>query len=285
MTSRDDADSGGPPSAEDRAGIPRIEQAQRDRLACTGLLATGAAQAINDPLGRVLHNLQSLRQDLPKLIGAVRLGYVETLGRLDDEAARALARSIDELLRPQLLNDTEAQLADALSGAQRLAELVHGLEILARVEEAKRGPVDLAKVIDTAADFAHPEIACRARLLREYGRTPTIMGCDGQLVHVFMNLLVHAARRTDSDEMKKKAVTVRTWTKGDELCAAVRHTGKGSPAPTSQNDAGIGSLLGLTISRHIVEAHGGQLVVDREPGAAAGLIVRLPTVGHELRQR
>jgi NtrC-family two-component system sensor histidine kinase KinB len=93
-----------------------------------------------------------------------------------------------------------------------------------------------------------------------------------QIERVIANLVTNAMRATPAGG----AITVAAAPRGDAIAIAVTDTGAGIPRdhlagifePFVQvpHAAGGGAGLGLTISRRIVEGHGGRLTVQSEPG-------------------
>jgi signal transduction histidine kinase len=113
-----------------------------------------------------------------------------------------------------------------------------------------------------------------------------LSGDRDQLTQVFITLIGNAI-----DAMPEGGVlTIETGLHGGDnglRCAGVDvvDTGRGIPPErlpdifqpfyTTMPD-GVGTDLGLPISRRIVEAHGGTLQAQNEPGRGTRMIVRLP---------
>ena len=105
-----------------------------------------------------------------------------------------------------------------------------------------------------------------------------------QIERVIANLVTNAMRATPAGG----TITVAAARRGDEVAISIADTGSGIPRdylprifePFVQvpNASGGGAGLGLTISRRIVEAHGGRFTVQSEPGRGATFTftVRMP---------
>jgi len=259
--------------------------AQSDRLASMGMLAAGVAHEINNPLAYILYNLESLTDDLPKLSSALRKCLDIVVERFGEDEWAKLMGPDREMLNPSMLDDIRSRFKDALQGSHRIRDVARGLGTFSRVERNRVVPVALMHVIEVAINMVFNEIKYRARLVKEYGKTSTIMANDGRLSQVFLNLLINAAHAIQEGDVEGNEIRVRTWQEGDEVFAEVRDTGRGiakehiphlfEPFFTTK-EIGVGTGLGLPISKTIVEEYGGRIEVASEVGKGTSFVVRLP---------
>ena len=265
--------------------LMRAQIAQSDRLATMGMLAAGVAHEINNPLAYVLYNLESLTADLPKLSSAI-LKCSSIIGeRLGNEEWASVMGKEGEVLSLSMLDDIGARFDDALQGSRRIRDVARGLGTFSRVERNRMAPVVLMQVLELAINMAFNEIKYRARLVKDYGPTSTVLANDGRLSQVFLNLLVNAAHAIPEGDAEHNEIRVRTWQEGDEVLAEVRDTGNGIPSENMSHlfepffttkDVGVGTGLGLSISKAIVEECGGRIMVASEVGKGTSFVVRLP---------
>jgi PAS domain S-box-containing protein len=105
-----------------------------------------------------------------------------------------------------------------------------------------------------------------------------------RLNQILSNLLSNAVKFTDQG-----CITLRVFSEDDHICFAVEDSGIGiSPADQErifeqfrQADGSFkrraeGTGLGLAITRHLVQMHGGTVVVRSQPGEGSTFTVRLP---------
>jgi signal transduction histidine kinase len=114
---------------------------------------------------------------------------------------------------------------------------------------------------------------------------PPVLVDRDQIERVIVNLVSNAARATPSGG----TITVLATRRGGEVAMSITDTGVGIPRdylarvfePFVQvpNAPAGGSGLGLAISRRIVEAHGGQLTVQSEPGRGSTFTFTVPSGG------
>ena len=259
----------------------QLHLAQTDRLSSLGMLAAGVAHEINNPLSYVLFNLEGLAELLLQLRGngaSVSQGMAATTAH----HARGRRAAMDELLSQQ---ETEGRLEAALDGARRIRDIVRGLGAFSRVEPNEQAPVDLRQVIEAALTLCFNEIKYRARVVKELSVTPPVMGSEGRLSQVFLNLLVNAAHAIDEGDVANNEIRISTWTEDDAVLARVQDSGAGiSPDKLKRvfepffttKPVGMGSGLGLPISKEIIESYGGTISVQSEAGAGAAFTIRLP---------
>ncbi len=222
-----------------------------DRLQSMGVLAAGIAHEINNPLTYVVSHLNLMARD------------IENLREWNEE-------------RFEKLRET---LRYAEEGVGRIRFIVRDVMSFARVDDARRGPVDLRRVIELAANMAASEIRPRARLVTEFGETPLVDGNESRLGQVFLNLLINAAQAIAGESPERNEIRVVTrLDRAGPVVAEVRDTGSGmSPAVRSHifdpffttKPVGVGTGLGLAICYTIVTSMGGHIEVESDVGAGS----------------
>jgi len=268
--------------------------AQADRLSSMGMLAAGVAHEINNPLSYLLYNLESVGEDLPKLLDALRQFQRRLNDKFGAETIEEVSADNAALLNPALLEDMKDRLKDAVGGACRIRDVSRGLGTFSRVEKDQTVPVNLMHVIEVAINMAFNEIKYRARLVKDYGRNlPTVLASEGRLGQVFLNLVINATHAIDEGDLENNEIRVKTWSEGDSVFAQVRDTGSGIPPENlgklfdaffTTKKIGVGSGLGLAISKDIVESYGGTIEVESEVGEGTCFTVRLPVQSKEVTE-
>jgi PAS domain S-box-containing protein len=258
---------------------------QSDRLTSMGTLAAGVAHEINNPLTYVLHNVETLSEDLPALGSALARSLRVLRAELGDETLTELLGADAAMLEPALLSDMAERAREALDGTERIKTISRAIGTFSRVESTERFRVDLNYAIECAATMALTVIKFRAKLIVNYTPLPSIWASAGKLSQVFLNLLINAAHAIDEGDMPNNFIEVRTWSRGDDVFAEVKDTGRGisegdltrifDPFFTTKS-AGIGSGLGLPICRNILSEFGGDIRVESQLGKGTCFTIRLP---------
>jgi PAS domain S-box-containing protein len=229
-----------------------------DRLAAMGTLAAGVAHEINNPLAYLMLNLQYLMRELPRFDGD-----------------------------PGRLTGLLERLAEAEHGARRVSAIVGDLKSFARPEQLDRGPVSVTNAATSAARVASPQIRHRARLVESYADVPLVDASATRLEQVFVNLLVNAAHAVPEGNPDKHEIRLIVRPEGDRVIVEVKDTG-GGIAPEilgrvfdpffTTKPRGIGTGLGLPISRGIVTSLGGDITVTSTVGGGTTFRVSLPAL-------
>jgi PAS domain S-box-containing protein len=194
---------------------------------------------------------------------------------------------------------TDLQQQDLLAihnSGQHLLGLINDILDLSRIEAGKMeltfDEVNLTELIASVMSTVSGLIKDRPITLhRELPPDlPTVRADAMRVRQVLLNLLSNAAKFTDEGAITVQARVVESATGHPEITVSVTDTGPGiSPEdqkklfqPFSQVDASPtrksgGSGLGLSISNHLIQMHGGRIGLESEPGHGSTFFFTLPT--------
>jgi two-component system sensor kinase FixL len=179
-------------------------------------------------------------------------------------------------------------LGDIADDATRAGDLIVRLRTLLRRRQLAKEVLDINEVIGAAQAIAGTEARrCGADLVLDAGADlPRVLGDAVQLQQVVLNLVRNAAEAM-SEQPGAREVRIQTsGTPEDQVTVSVEDTGppvddatlRGMFTPFSTTKPeGLG--IGLTISRSIVEAHGGRLWVERRAVGGLAFRIALPALG------
>ncbi len=243
---------------------------EADRLSTFGMIAAGLAHEINNPLAYVLTNHEVIARELPRLAARTR------------EAAEA-DPDLDEVVRG--LTHCESMLSVAMEGLERVRSIVRDLKTFSRADPVEEVLVDVHHVLDSAINVAQSELRHRARIERCYGEIAPVRGSTSRLGQVFLNLVVNGAQAIPAERGGAGVVRISTSTASDGwACITIADDGAGMSMETRQRlfepfhttKPGLGTGLGLYITRSIVESHGGTIEVESTEGVGTTVRVKLP---------
>jgi two-component system OmpR family sensor kinase/two-component system sensor histidine kinase BaeS len=183
----------------------------------------------------------------------------------------------------------EARLRSIMEETQILSRLVDDLRTLALAEsgslQLRREPTDLAELIrDTAAGFEAQAREKGIRLELVLDRMEEIQVDPLRIREVLVNLLSNAVRYTPAEGRMKVGGAESIVGEERSVLVFVQDSGAGiDPADLSRiferfyksSDSG-GMGLGLSIARYLVEAHGGKIWAESEPGKGTKISFSIP---------
>ena len=226
--------------------------AQQGKMASLGVLSSGVAHEINNPLGVILGYA----------------GYIEGKMAEDDPNYRY----IHEIKRE----------------SKRCKKIVQDLLSYARTPRPSLEPVDLNRLLTQIVDFATNHTDMRGVTIRtEFAAALPLVMLDGdQMRQVAINLILNAGGAMPEGGV----LTVRTEQLGAEhVRIAFIDSGCGIPPESIEKifepfyttkERGTG--LGLAITRQIIEHHRGQISIESTPGKGTTVRVTLPIEHEEL---
>jgi signal transduction histidine kinase len=223
------------------------EMARRERLAALGDVAAAFAHEVRNPLNAVSMGLQRLAAEFKP------------------EPAHGYARVVD------LMQDE----------VRRLNAIVEQFIALARPLPLALAPVDLEGLLSEVAALVEPEArAARVEVrLAVAGGLPAVPADRDHLKQVLLNLVLNGFQSMSDGG----TLTLDARGERGSVVLTVGDTGRGIPPDAlprifdpyfTTRTGGLG--LGLTIARRIVEAHGGRIEVESEPGRGSRFLVTLP---------
>ncbi|CAM8751924.1 histidine kinase [Burkholderia pseudomallei] len=270
---------------EQRRLIRRLEEThvqllQSEKLASIGQLAAGVAHEINNPIGFVNANLNTLRSWVQGLLDVIAVQEALT-GTLAADARAPLAAVARDIDLDYVRGDILALIDESIDGAMRVRRIVCDLRDFSRPSGDAWAFADLHASLESTLNVVHNELKYKADIVREYGVLPLVECNTAQLSQVFMNLLVNAAQSIGTHG----TITIRTTHDGDTVSISIADTGAGIPEDAigrifdpffTTKPVGQGTGLGLSISHGIVEHHGGRIDVESHVGRGSTLTVTLP---------
>ena len=222
---------------------------QTEKMVAIGRLAAGVAHEINNPLSGMTLCFKNL---------------MET--------------NVDNLTREKLvmaIND----------GLQKIKNIVGHLLDFSRMTVTEKTPVDLNNLINRLLVLLnYPASKKNIEIINDLSDDISeILIDENKMSQVFMNIMINAVQAMDDGGR----LTIRTKADDGFCVVSIEDTGAGisrdimshifDPFFTTKG-IGEGTGLGLSVSKGIVEQHGGMIEVDSEVGAGTTFKIKLPLV-------
>jgi signal transduction histidine kinase len=218
-------------------------------------LATSIAHEVNQPLAAIVTNAEAglrwLNAKTPKL----------------DEAQESLALIVRD--------------------GNRASEVIRRIREFLKKDSQQIAPLDINDVAHQAIAFVHDELLKRhiALLVELSDGLPSVRGDRIQLQQVILNLIMNGSDAMASVADGSRELVVISHQSGtDRVLVAVRDCGAGVDPQNidrmfdaffTTKPTGMG--MGLSISRSIIEAHGGRIWAARNDGPGLTVQFTLPT--------
>jgi C4-dicarboxylate-specific signal transduction histidine kinase len=233
----------------------QAELAHATRVSTLGELTASIAHEVNQPLAGIVTNAEaSLRwlAHAPPRVDEVRRSVERIVGNAD--RASGVIRRIRDLAKKAAPEMAHLDINDVIEEAMLLVQ-----------REALSNRVELR--LELASDL------------------PPVLGDRVQLQQVIINLAINGMEAMASIHDRPRRLVVRSALhEGDRVLVSVQDFGVGIDPENANRlfsafytTKAHGMGMGLSISRSIIEAHGGRIWAAGEPGSGATLQFTLPT--------
>ena len=256
---------------------------QSEKMASLGQLAAGVAHEINNPLGYISSNLNTLRQYIQDLFKVIDVGrLVAQQLPADNPVAREFAQLQKSADLDFIRDDIPNLVNEALEGATRAKKIVQDLRDFSRIDKQDESLFDLEAGIDATQNIVNNEIKYKAEVVKEYAGVKPFICVGSQINQVILNLLVNAAQAI----VEFGKIHIRTGYEGDDwVWFEVEDSGQGIPADIqakifdpffTTKPIGKGTGLGLSLSYKIIQDHQGKVDLQSTVGKGTKFRVSLP---------
>ena len=273
-------------AADEKAAMTE-QLTHTEKLVSIGQLAAGVAHEINNPLGYVRSNLNTLSEymevfrKLLALYGELSMAYEK--GEFEEiveyrEVIEKLAKEADLEFT---VNDAGQILVDTSDGISRISSIVKGLKDLSYAGAGEPGVHDLNACVQDALKIAWHEVKNKAEVEMDLVDALPVLCRPQQLTQVFLNILMNSAQAAG----EKVKITISTRLVNGKAVAEISDDGPGMSEEVKKRifdpffttkPVGKGTGLGLSIAYNIVKEHGGTIDAESRPGGGARFRIKLP---------
>ncbi|MDI6800535.1 MAG: ATP-binding protein [Thermodesulfovibrionales bacterium] len=224
------------------------------KLASLGLLVSGIAHEINNPLTGIIAYTELLKM------------------KVADE-------------------DISIDLKKILDSADRCKKIAENLLIFSRQRTPTKSLESINDIIDRTIELRNYWLKSNnIEIIKQYGNIPTIFVDSQQIQHVMLNILLNAEQAIAETGRGSGRITFETSynTASKVVTIKVSDNGPGIPKDImpkifdpffSTKSVSTGTGLGLSISHGIIAEHGGSIRAESSDGNGAAFIVDLPVEG------
>ena len=215
-----------------------------ERMSSMGMLAAGIGHEINNPLSYILGNLEWIHGEM-----------------------------IDAGLSVDLLD----AIAETREGAERIRLITRDLNVFTRNHEMEPEPTDIGLVMESAIRIASGGMLTDVVLERDFAPVSPVLGTDGKLGQVFLNLIINAAQAIGKSP---GTISVSIAQQESSVIVKVADTGPGIPPaiqgeifePFFSTKSKAGTGLGLAICKQIIMEFGGSIRAESDESGATFIV-------------
>lgn len=272
---------------EERAQQENYERSlqQSEKMISLGQLAAGVAHEINNPLGFVFSNFKTL-SDYVNSLRSYITGLEQCLSEPNE------TRRKDTLLFLKRENNLDYILADFTDlmmetevGLERIKDIVSSLRSYSQPDTGEMVRLDLREVMSAAQKIVLGDLKYKAVVEYDTATQPIwVQAKSSRLNQVFANLIINAFQSINHDSGKVK---IKIEERQGKAVVTISDNGIGIPQEHlnrifepffTTREIGDGSGLGLSVTKAIVEEHGGRMTVRSEVDRGTSVRVIFPAV-------
>ncbi len=266
--------------------VKKLEEAQTqlvqsEKMASIGQLSAGIAHEINNPVGFVNSNLQTLKTYTDDLLFA--LEKIENLSSSNDELKSHVQSVLDEYQIDFIKEDISELLSESLEGTSRVMSIVRNLKDFSHLDKAGWAEVCVKEGIETTLKIVQNQIKYSIEIKTEYEfDLPKVYCQPMQINQVILNILLNASQAIEDEG----EISITTRKCQNDVQILITDNGKGIPSNIigkifdpffTTKPVGDGTGLGLSVSYGIVKNHKGNIEVESELGRGSTFIITLPS--------
>jgi signal transduction histidine kinase len=264
---------------------------QAEQMALLGQKIGDIIHAIYLPLTVIKNNVE-MAQEMFTATRELVISYDQLInGLLSQEAEidktylqaqlKELAEANEKFYEEHTLQEVQMVFKKSLAEISKISAFITNLDRFSHTEQANITDVDLNECLDDILVIMDNIFKHKITIHKHYAALPKVHCSPSQINHVLLNLLTNAGQAIEYQGL----INIKTSTDDKFVHLAIQDNGKGIPKELlpkifdpffTTKPFGQGTGLGLAVSHHIIQQHGGYIKVASEVGKGTKIVVSLP---------
>lgn len=264
---------------------------QAEKMALLGQKIGDIIHAIYLPLTVIKNNVE-MTQEMFSATRELVISYDQLInGLLSQETEidkaylqvqlKELAEANEKFYEEHTLQEIQTVFKRSLTEIDKVSAFITNLDKFSHIEQASITNVDLNESLDDILVIMDNIFKHKITIHKHYAALPKVHCSPSQINHVLLNLLTNAGQAIEYQGL----INIKTSKDDRFVHLAIQDNGKGiskellpkifEPFFTTK-PFGQGTGLGLAVSYHIIQQHGGHIKVASEVGKGTKIVVSLP---------
>ena len=264
---------------------------QAEKMALLGQKIGDIIHAIYLPLTVIKNNVE-MAQEMFTATRELVISYDQLInGLLSQEAEidktylqaqlKELAEANEKFYEEHTLQEVQMVFKKSLAEISKISAFITNLDRFSHTEQANITDVDLNECLDDILVIMDNIFKHKITIHKHYAALPKVHCSPSQINHVLLNLLTNAGQAIEYQGL----INIKTSMDDKFVHLAIQDNGKGIPKELlpkifdpffTTKPFGQGTGLGLAVSHHIIQQHGGYIKVASEVGKGTKIVVSLP---------
>ncbi|MDD3437138.1 MAG: ATP-binding protein [Candidatus Gastranaerophilales bacterium] len=268
------------------------ELIHKEKLISIGTMAAEVAHEINNPLGYVNCNIDTLKkfiQKIKNLINSYEIALNKVLNKkstIEDEI-KYLSDLKEETKTDYVITSIDEIIKESKDGINKVSEIVVRIKNFAKDDSlGNKKDEKIEEIIEESLAILNKRISHNIQIIKYFKDIPPLYCNRNQIKQVLINMIDNACHSLNEKENSDKQITVSTYKKGENAYIEIEDNGIGieknkinkifeSFYTTKGQNGGTG--LGLSISYEIItNKHKGEIQVESKKGCGTKFIIKIP---------
>lgn len=266
------------------------ELMHKEKLISMGKMTAEIAHEINNPLGYISCNIDTIAKYLKKIRDFMYASKAELYNTSIEASFVKALENIEDIKSDMkigfILDSIDEIIDETKEGLKKVSNVVFNLKNFAQnYKHPPKTKENLATILDNAFVILGNKVTNDIQIIKNISTIPTVRCNKIEIEQVLVNMIENASQ-SFADHAKDKKIIISIYKKGKHACFEIEDNGVGIEKRNlkkifetfyTTKITGVGTGLGLSISQDIiVNKHSGEILVDSKKNKGTIFIIKIP---------